>query len=78
MRNKKRNKKPVVKKGSEVYVNGVVHVVAEVLSKQGENTSIATEIDKPSITVHRVKGSTTLKRSAIFVNTDYSIRPNLI
>lgn len=78
MRNKQRNKKSVVKKGSEVYVNGVVHVVAEVLSKQGENTATVAEIDKPSITVHKIKGSTILKRSAIFVNTDYSIPPHLI
>ena len=63
--------------GTEVYVNNELHVVAELLSNSDSSLDFS-ELNKPQISVYRVKGSTVLNRTTIYAGIDYKLKPDRI
>lgn len=74
--NKGQKKKLAVDVGAEVFVNGKLLVVAQVLSGRGGNITTAKEMEKPSITAHRTHHNKVLLNNIVFLNTDYSLKPH--
>ena len=68
----KTSKTSKIKKGTKIYIDGVAHVVAEILGGTGKNTSSIAERNKPSITAYKIHHNQVLKRSTVFVGTQYS------
>ncbi len=68
-----RRRKSKVQVGVNVIVDNKLHEVAEVLSATGTNAASPSEIEKPLITVYRIKNGKTLKNNPIYVANKYRL-----